>query len=111
MMNKKVDGDAADTAGSVEAATETAEKSSEAAANQPVEKQIPPSVDSKLDPTQFGIFGTARIVQEGDITTCTIPLGQDLGITIKAPTPVAAAWMTDNVAGKLLADAKKSKVG
>ena len=63
-----------------------------------------------LDPAEFGIFAGAAIVDDGELTTVTVPLGKQQTITVQAPTPIVAAWATDNIAGKILADAQKSKV-
>jgi len=54
----------------------------------------------------YGLFSLADVAIDGDELVITVPLRYGV-TTVRAHKAILAAWATDNVAGKLLEEAKK----
>lgn len=61
---------------------------------------------SEAQEVDYGPFTEAEVAVEEDDVIITIPLVHGV-TTVRAHKAIVAAWATDNVAGKLLNDAKK----
>lgn len=76
---------------------------------EPVAPVTPPKDNVVVKPDEdYGLFNGVVITLEGDDVVIKYPLNYGIN-TVRAAKQVIAAWAVDNVAGKLLSEAKKWK--